>query len=205
MCCFVGGNHHFVIFYFHLRRPKYWKTNHANSTHVLRTYELPKDTGVLSNNNNIALLQGKMLKLFGYVCEARIGFWRVDEYLANQSIRDLFFFSLRKHFGIIFPVSSFSSLKFWWRIATFNMHSYFHCACVCVREREGGSVWGWSFTIICLPCSCFRISLSFPQSFSLLYFLQITLDLENVVFDIRRTCSVILLRVLTVLAHQVSC
>ena len=53
----------------------------------------------------------------------------------NQSIRDLFFFSLRKHFGIIFPVSSFSSLKYWWRIATFNMHSYFRCACVC--EREG--------------------------------------------------------------------
>ena len=74
MRCFVGGNHHFVIFYFHLRRPKYWKTNHANSTHVLRTYELPKDMGVLSNNNNIAFFKEKCRSFLGMCVKPGLGF-----------------------------------------------------------------------------------------------------------------------------------
>ncbi len=99
--CFVDGKH-FVIFYFHLR-PKYWKNNHANSTHVLPTYHQPKDMGVLLNNNGNPFYK-KCWRLFGHVWSyVGLGFWRVIEYLANQSVRNFFPFSLRKLFSFTFP------------------------------------------------------------------------------------------------------
>jgi len=161
--CFVDGKH-FVIFYFHLR-PKYWKNNHANSTHVLPTYHQPKDMGVLLNNNGNPFYK-KCWRLFGHVWSyVGLGFWRVIEYLANQSVRNFSSVQFAKAFFLYFSRFTHSLLfNFDEELTHLTCACTFVsvcvymsvcvCVCVCVWER-GVCLCVWGVVCVCV-CLCVR-------------------------------------------------